>query len=191
MQLSSSKLLILLLHLPLLQITSFTINNINNNIQNQQLIHTNMSNNVEKYLTPISPDQVKLEIKDPVDPIALSQAKDIISELRSSSSSSDGENIIASSILPSNLIDVAHRLNDIPKESQKYVVTKEECKAAYENLNDIERRALDNIHGRVKAFAEAQRRSVTDMEIDIPGGKAGHTVSPCKGTLHYFFICLL
>ena len=40
-----------------------------------------------------------------------------------------------------------------------------------------------NIHSRVKVFAEAQRKSVTDIEIDIPGGKAGHTVSPCRGSL--------
>ena len=43
-----------------------------------------------------------------------------------------------------------------------------------------------NIHQRVKLFAEAQRKSVVDMSIDIPGGKAGHTVSPCRGTLLFF-----
>lgn len=131
----------------------------------------------EKYLTLITPDQVKLEIKDPVDPTALSQAKAIISELRSTSGD---ENEIASSVLPSNLIKVAQRLGDIPKDSTKFIVSKEACKTAYENLDEIERKSLDNIYGRVKAFAEAQRKSVVDMEIDIPGGKAGHTVSPCR-----------
>ena len=143
-----------------------------------------MTSTTEKYLTPITPDQVKLEIKDPVDPTALSQAKEIISELQSASSS----------VLPSNLMNVAHRLNDIPKESTKYIVTKEECKAAYDNLDETERKSLDNIYARVKAFAEAQRKSVVDMEIDIPGGKAGHTVSPCKGecqtyNLFYAYLC--
>ena len=140
-----------------------------------------MTSSNEKYLTPITPDQVKLEIKDPVDPTALSQAKDIIAELRSSSSSNGSSSTIASSVLPENLVKVAQRLNDIPKESTKYFVTKEECKKAYEELNDVQRKSLDNIHARVKAFADAQRKSVNDMEIDIPGGKAGHTVSPCKG----------
>lgn len=132
----------------------------------------------EKYLTPITPEQVKLEIKDPVDPTALSQAKDIISELRSNSNNNGN---ISSSVIPSNLIKVAQRLNDIPSDSIKFFVTKEECEVAYNNLDASEKKALDNIHARVKAFAEAQRKSVTDMEIDIPGGKAGHTVSPCKG----------
>merc|ERR1719162_285016 len=44
----------------------------------------------------------------------------------------------------------------------------------------IERESLVRIHDRVKTFAEAQRSSVTDVEIDIPGGRAGHTVSPCR-----------
>ncbi len=37
----------------------------------------------------------------------------------------------------------------------------------------------------MKTFAEAQRRSVVDMEVDIPGGKAGQSVSPCRGALRY------
>jgi hypothetical protein len=169
-----SLLTLLLLPLPT---TSFSIQITNNN---------NIMTTTEKYLTPITPEQVKLEIKDPVDPTALSQAKDIISELRSSSNDTNGN--ISSSVIPSNLIKVAQRLNDIPSDSNKFFVTKEECKAAYDNLDATEKKALDNIHARVKAFAEAQRKSVTDMEIDIPGGKAGHTVSPCKGWSS-FIVC--
>jgi phosphoribosyl-ATP pyrophosphohydrolase/phosphoribosyl-AMP cyclohydrolase/histidinol dehydrogenase len=37
-----------------------------------------------------------------------------------------------------------------------------------------------NIHGRVQAFARMQRQSIQDVEMNIPGGKAGHTVSPCN-----------
>ena len=35
-----------------------------------------------RMLSPVSPADVSLEIKDPVDPTALGQAKDIIAELR-------------------------------------------------------------------------------------------------------------
>ena len=128
-----------------------------------------MSN--EKYLTPITPSQVQLEIKDPVDPTALIQAKDIIAELKNSSGTID----------PTNLMKVAKRLGDIPEDGKTFIATKEECKAAFDGLSDQERSALVNIHARVKTFAEAQRSSVTDCEIDIPGGKAGHTVSACSG----------
>ena len=128
------------------------------------------SNGVQSFLQRLSPNDVGNEIKDPVDPSALEQAKAILNELRGK----DGK------VVGSNLIEVASRLGDIPAGSNSYKFSMESCKAAFDGLSDRERVALTNIHGRVKAFAEMQRRSVTDMEMDIPGGKAGHTVSPCN-----------
>jgi len=130
-----------------------------------------MTGNNDKYLTPITPDQVTLEIKDPVDPTALEQAKDIISRIKNDKGTID----------PVKLMNVAKELGDIPKDDVSFVVQKEDCKLAFEGLTDTERNSLVNIHSRVKAFAEAQRKSVTDMEIDIPGGKAGHSVRACYG----------
>jgi len=123
-------------------------------------------------LNRVTPDKVSMEIKDPVDPTALGQAKAIIEELTAptGNGSVDGK----------ALLDVAKRLRDIPEDATNFIVSKEECKAAFDGLSEQERTALVNIHGRVKAFAEMQRKSVSDMEMDIPGGKAGHTVSPCK-----------
>jgi histidinol dehydrogenase len=123
-----------------------------------------------RVLNRVTPDQVGLEIKDPVDPTALAQAKAILNELRGA----DGK------VVGSNLLAVAKRLGDLPSDSTRFTVTKAECLAAYDGLSDHERVVLTNIHGRVRAFAEMQRRSVTDAEMDIPGGKAGHTVSPCR-----------
>ena len=127
----------------------------------------------ENLLTCITPEEVVMECKDPVDPTALEQAKAILSELTASGSGT---------VDTTKLVEVAQRLGDIPKDQDSYLVTKEACQSAYENLSSTDRSALDNIHARVKAFADAQRSSVSDMEMDIPGGKAGHTVSPCKGT---------
>ena len=124
-------------------------------------------------LTRVTPDMVRLEIKDPVDPTALGQAKAILEEL--TEKNNDGM------VDPESLLTVAKRLGDVPAEATKFVVTKEACQAAYEGLTEVERVALVNIHSRVKAFAEMQRMSVVDMEMDIPGGKAGHTVSACRG----------
>mmetsp|Transcript_9220 Transcript_9220/g.13124 ORF Transcript_9220/g.13124 Transcript_9220/m.13124 type:complete len:529 (-) Transcript_9220:421-2007(-) len=124
-------------------------------------------------LNNVSPADVSLEIKDPVDPTALQQAKGIMDELRPTPSTTPH-------VQSDLLLKVAHRLGDIPPESDTLIITKEECKLAYDSLASDERTALDNIHQRVKVFAEAQRQSVQDMEIDIPGGKAGHTVSPCN-----------
>jgi histidinol dehydrogenase len=135
-----------------------------------------MTVNGDRILTDVSPKDVSLEIKDPVDPSALEQARAILQELRPSAK-----------IETAKLVEVAQRLGDIPKDSTTLVATKEECKAAFDALTDQERSALVNIHARVKVFAEAQRASVQDMEIDIPGGKAGHTVSPCKGVYTYVY----
>eukprot|EP00593_Proboscia_inermis_P015890 CAMPEP_0171310120 /NCGR_PEP_ID=MMETSP0816-20121228/20348_1 /TAXON_ID=420281 /ORGANISM="Proboscia inermis, Strain CCAP1064/1" /LENGTH=433 /DNA_ID=CAMNT_0011794103 /DNA_START=152 /DNA_END=1453 /DNA_ORIENTATION=+ len=120
----------------------------------------------------VTPAEVTLEIKNPVDPTALLQAKAILAELGA------GEGL--GPILQPPLLKVAHRLGDVYADSTQLVITKEECQAAFDGLTDIERNALVNIHARVTRFAEAQRGSVVDMEIDIPGGKAGHTVSPCQ-----------
>jgi hypothetical protein len=124
-------------------------------------------------LNRVTPDMVSLKLKDPVDPTALGQAKAIIDELL--------ENSNGGYVGSDKLLAVSKRLGDVPSDATQVLVTKEECKAAFDGLSDQARTALVNIHGRIKAFAEMQRLSVTDMEMDIPGGKAGHTVSPCKG----------
>lgn len=143
--------------------------------------HIMTSNGV---LNRVTPKDVALEIKDPVDPTALQQARAILDELltgngEGSSSSSSGQ------VGGEALLTVAKRLGDVPPDATKFLVSKEECQKAYEGLTDAERTALTNIYGRIKAFAEMQRKSVVDVEMDIPGGKAGHTVSPCRGEFLY------
>ena len=132
--------------------------------------HTVVSMTASNVLNRITPDQVSMEIKDPVDAKALEIAKSIMKEL-----------VVGTTVGEKPLMTVAQRLGDIPQDASTYLVSKEECKEAFDGLTDVERTALVNIHGRVKAFAEMQRKSVSDMEMDIPGGRAGHTVSPCKG----------
>ena len=129
-----------------------------------------------RMLSPVSPADVSMEIKDPVDPTALGQAKDIIAELRPSPNGA---------VDAAKLLEVAKRLGDVPADhTGSYTVSAEDCKKAFDGLAEADRSALVNIHQRVKTFAEAQRKSVTDIEIDIPGGKAGHTVSPCRGMFY-------
>jgi len=135
--------------------------------------YSTQNNNI-KMLTKRTPDEVTLEIKDPVDPTALSQAKAILNELRPETQTACS---------PTALLSIAQRLGDIPKDASTYIVPPARCQEAFNGLTDDERTSLLNIHARVKLFAEAQRKSVNDMEIDIPGGKAGQSVSPCCGKL--------
>ena len=128
-------------------------------------------------LQKITPSEVTLEIKDPVNPKALEQAKAILSELVVGNTDNGRVN-------PEKLLEVTKRLGDVDSNCtvDDLIVSKEACKEAYESLNPSEKKALDNMHHRIKSFAEMQRASVRDTEMDIPGGKAGHTVSPCRGT---------
>ena len=139
-----------------------------------------------RMLTRRTPQEVQLEIKDPVDPDALLQSRAILDELRSggTSTSAGGDRCSSSALLA-----IARRYGDVPDDGASgYVVSPERCSEAYESLSSDERRTLLNIHARVKLVAEAQRNSVTDMEIDIPGGKAGQTVSPCRGECRSFAV---
>jgi len=133
-------------------------------------------------LTPRTSADISLEIKDPVDPTALTQSKAILSELRPNSSSNNDDSLSSSSCNPKALLSIAKRLGDIPAQddSASYLVSKEQCQEAFDNLSQEEKQTLLNIHQRVKVFAEAQRKSVVDVSIEIPGGRAGHTVSPCR-----------
>ena len=65
-------------------------------------------------------------------------------------------------------------------EGQSAVVDKAAMKAAYDGLDAGDRACLEACGGRIKAFALAQKASFVDMETPIPGGVAGHTVSPVE-----------
>lgn len=126
-------------------------------------------------LQKLSTSEVKLEIKDPVNPKALEQAQAIFDELIIGNT--DGGRIN-----PSKLLEVAKRLGDVDESCSidDLIVSREDCEKAYLALEPKEKLALNNMHHRIKAFAELQRASVSDTEMDIPGGKAGHTVSACR-----------
>jgi len=124
-------------------------------------------------LNRISPSQVTLEMKDPVDPTALVQSQQIISQIRSS---------VSGPVDAVKLLAIAHKFGDISTSVSSFIISPQQCKDAFDSLPQGERQALIQIHHRIQSFAKAQRKSVVDMEMDIPGGKAGHTVSPCRGT---------
>ncbi|GMH61179.1 hypothetical protein TrRE_jg1766 [Triparma retinervis] len=116
----------------------------------------------------ISPSSVSSTNKDPVDPVALEQARAIVNKLKESKTRS------------STLMEIGHQFGDIPPTANTYIIPKSSQKAAYDALPPAQRSALDRIHARVSTFASAQLSSLTDLRIPIPGGHAGHTVTPCK-----------
>lgn len=50
--------------------------------------------------------------------------------------------------------------------------------AARESLPAGVRQDLEDAAGRIDRFARAQRDTIVDLETDVPGGRAGHTVVP-------------
>jgi hypothetical protein len=64
---------------------------------------------------PVSPKDAALEIKDPIDPSALEQARTILQEIRS-----------AGEVEKEKLVAVAQRLGDIPNDSSVLVKAKED-----------------------------------------------------------------
>ncbi|GKY93233.1 hypothetical protein MPSEU_000291000 [Mayamaea pseudoterrestris] len=137
----------------------------------QSFIMSNGSSSAKKnILNHISAAEVQLEIKDPVDPTALGQAKAIFADLRNDAGAVDG----------TKLLQVAQKFGDVSGDANTFLVSAEDCKKAFDSLEEHQRTALTNIHDRVKRFAEQQRASIKDMTMDIPGGQAGHTVSACR-----------
>lgn len=114
----------------------------------------------------ITPEDVKLLTFDPVDPVARDQAAAILKEVR--------ENGTA------GLIDVAVRLRDIESADAKLYYSRDDLKVAFDNLPEGERNVLLRTAERIKKFASAQRAAVTEMNLAIPGGSAGHFIAPIE-----------
>jgi phosphoribosyl-ATP pyrophosphohydrolase/phosphoribosyl-AMP cyclohydrolase/histidinol dehydrogenase len=58
------------------------------------------------------------------------------------------------------------------------VLGPKEMHAALDTLDPSEVRLLERTAARIRLFAEAQRRAIQEVDIAIPGGRAGHTIEP-------------
>jgi len=61
---------------------------------------------------------------------------------------------------------------------QGLVLRRSELKAAWDSLDPKVQGLLERSRDRVAHFARAQRRSLLDMDIEVPGGRAGHRFLP-------------
>jgi histidinol dehydrogenase len=60
------------------------------------------------------------------------------------------------------------------------VLGRPEMQAALDSLDTNDRALLERVAQRIRNFAIAQRNSLTDLHVEIPGGYAGHTVDPVE-----------
>ena len=98
---------------------------------------------------------------DPVDAQTMAQAAKIVDDIRT-----NGENALRRSI------SKYEGRNDDP-----ILIRKPEMQAAFNRLAPEIQGLLRRTQERIEAFADAQRACLTNLDIAIPGGRAGHDLS--------------
>jgi len=73
----------------------------------------------------------------------------------------------------------ASKLGDLP-DGAPLVFDKAALQTAFEALPAADQALLLRTAARIRLFAEAQRASLRDAVMQIPGGQAGHTVAPVE-----------
>jgi phosphoribosyl-ATP pyrophosphohydrolase/phosphoribosyl-AMP cyclohydrolase/histidinol dehydrogenase len=111
----------------------------------------------------LTPDEVAGLDREPVDRKTLDEAAEIIDEVRDG-----GEPALRR---------CAERFGDLEPDGPM-VVERAELDRALQSLPDDQRRLLERTADRIKAFAEAQLASIRQIEVPVPGGRAGQSVSP-------------
>jgi phosphoribosyl-ATP pyrophosphohydrolase/phosphoribosyl-AMP cyclohydrolase/histidinol dehydrogenase len=77
------------------------------------------------------------------------------------------------------VLDYAQKYNEIESvENPKLLLSRDELRQAYESLDVKTRGVLDRTASRIKAFAEAQRGSISALSVSVCGGRTGHSLLP-------------
>ncbi len=106
--------------------------------------------------------------EDAVDAATLAQSREIVDDVKRDAPAHDA------------FVRHAIRLGDLKSSEDAYTVEKSVLAQALADLPAAQRDALTRMAGRIRAFATAQRAAITDVTMDIPGGKAGHRVQAVR-----------
>ncbi|RHY49409.1 hypothetical protein DYB38_008180 [Aphanomyces astaci] len=117
-------------------------------------------------LRTIRPEDVRAFAYDPVEPLALEQARSIVNDVKARGETAVREHAV--------------RLGDLPSTSAPLVYSRDDMKTAFESLSIGEQMLLERTKKRIEAFAIAQRASIQSFSRAIPGGQAGQDVSPMQ-----------
>ncbi|HEX6301000.1 MAG TPA: histidinol dehydrogenase, partial [Acidimicrobiia bacterium] len=71
----------------------------------------------------------------------------------------------------------AERLDDI-QPGQPVIVDRHELKSSFDSLDDESQQLLVRVQRRIESFSRAQREGVSDLNVQIDGGQAGHRWIP-------------
>jgi phosphoribosyl-ATP pyrophosphohydrolase/phosphoribosyl-AMP cyclohydrolase/histidinol dehydrogenase len=116
-------------------------------------------------LRRLDPREIDTTPRRAVDDATLNQAMTIVAKVRDG-----GEPVLR---------EVAEELGDL-EPGGPLVIDRAELEASLDAVEpetvDLLRRTAD----RIAAFADAQRQSVVNLKVQVPGGIAGHTVAPVE-----------
>ncbi len=107
----------------------------------------------------------RLRRRDPVDAAALEAARGIVDDVRAR-----GEDAVR---------EHARRFGDIEGD-EPLVLAPSDLHAALDAVGAEVRGVLERTASRVRAFAEAQRGSLAEVETPVPGGACGQSVAPVE-----------
>jgi len=73
----------------------------------------------------------------------------------------------------------AQRLGDA-REGETLVLRPDALEKAFLSLSEGDRALLERTAERIRRFAEAQKKTLAEVALSVPGGRAGHTVVPVE-----------
>ena len=109
--------------------------------------------------------ELKTLQREPVDEETYSAAVEIVERVRTG-----GRQV---------LLEEAVRLGDM-SPGQEIIYDRAALEAAVDQLEAPDRGVLERTAQRIETFAKAQRDQLSDLEMAIPGGAAGHTFAPVE-----------
>ncbi len=116
-------------------------------------------------LRRVKPTEIARLNRPPVDDATLDATRAIVAEVREG-----GEAAVRR---------YAERFGERTPE-QPLVLGRAEIDATVAALRGDDRAVLERAAARIDAFARAQRDAIRDIEVAVPGGRAGHTVVPVQ-----------
>lgn len=76
------------------------------------------------------------------------------------------------------------RLGDLDS-GQSLVRDRQDLRGAFDSIDDETRRLLVRVHRRIEVFSRAQREGLSDLNVQIDGGQAGHRWIPVNSVGAY------
>lgn len=114
-------------------------------------------------LRVLAPEAITPLELNPVDDATLAVASSIVHDVQTAGESA--------------LRRYAERFGDVQPHAP-LVIARAELQAALESVGAPTRSLLERVAQRIRAFAAAQRAALREIDIPVPGGRAGHTVTP-------------